>query len=116
MSHKETTRVALALKYIDEERLAPTHRRGDGGDDENKQPKRRVKRVFTKLRKGVSTKTNNDDHDLRSRARHAQRRARCTRDDTRGARRARRDGRSGVMRRRHARAQARRRAKRTAAV
>jgi hypothetical protein len=46
MSHKETTRVALALKYVDEERLAPTHRRGDdgdGGDDENKQPKRRVK-------------------------------------------------------------------------
>jgi type III secretion system FlhB-like substrate exporter len=35
MSHKETTRVAIALKYIDEERLAPTHRRGDGGDDEN---------------------------------------------------------------------------------
>jgi hypothetical protein len=67
MSHKETTRVAIALKYIDEERLAPTHRRGDGGDDENKEPKRRVKR---KSRKGVSTKTNNDD--LRSRARHAQ--------------------------------------------
>jgi hypothetical protein len=51
MSHKETTRVAIALKNIDEERLAPTHRRGDGGDDENKEPKRRVKR---KSRKGVS--------------------------------------------------------------
>ena len=62
MSHKETTRVALALKYIDEERLAPTHRRGDGGDDENKEPKRRVKRIARKAfrRKRTTTTTISD--------------------------------------------------------
>jgi hypothetical protein len=65
-------------------------RRQLGDDFGNSVPKRRVKMKIMKRRFDETTTTTISD--LRSRARHAQRRAQFTRDDVRGTRGTSRDG------------------------